>query len=294
MKKVDRFAIIGAGRIGRALGRQMAARGLRPGGISCRRLQSARRAAVFIGGGKPTTSNALAVGGARLVIISTPDGAISPVARALARAAIDWKGRIVAHTSGALSSGALDPLARRGADVASCHPLISIPDPRLAQVDFSGVPFGIEGAPRAVREMRRLVRLLGGDPVAIPRRAKALYHLVACFLSNDLVALLAIGLDAAAGLGLGRGGAARLYLPLVRGTVRNVERLGAVGALTGPVSRGDLATLRIHARPLRSLPARFGALHRLLALRCAGLALEGRRIDPGAAARVARLLRRPP
>jgi len=292
--KEGRFAILGAGRIGRTLGHLMAVRGLQPGGISCLSLRSARQAASFIGGGEPTTSNARAAASATLVIISTPDGAIAPVARRLARTKIDWKGRIVAHTSGALSSAALEPLARRGARVASCHPLASVADPRVALHNFDDVPFAIEGNAPAVGELRRLVDLLGGRPITIPRQAKALYHLIACFLSNDLVALLAFGLESAQGLGLSGREAARLYLPLVRGTLENVERLGPVKALTGPVSRGDVTTLRLHADPLRALPAEFRKLHRLLAVRSAGLAQKAGTISPDTAARLARLLRHLP
>ncbi len=293
MKEI-RFAILGAGRIGRTLGRLMAVRGLEPGGISCRSLRSARQAASFIGGGEATTSNTRAAAGAALVIISTPDGVIAPLARRLARTSIDWKGRIVAHTSGALSSAALEPLARRGARVASWHPLASVADPRVALKNFDQVPFALEGDARAVSELRRLVDLLGGHPITIPRQAKALYHLIACFLSNDLVALLAFGLESAQGLGLSRREAARLYLPLVRGTLENVERLGPVKALTGPVSRGDVTTLRLHSDPLRAQPADFRKLHRLLAVHSVDLAQEARTITPETATRLARLLRNLP
>jgi predicted short-subunit dehydrogenase-like oxidoreductase (DUF2520 family) len=284
------FAILGAGRLGRTLGRLLARRGLAPAGISCRTLRSARQAAVFIGGGTPTTSNALAAAGASLVLISTPDGAIAPLARELARSEVAWPGKIVAHTSGALSSAALEPLRRRGARIASIHPLASVADPRLGLRGFRGLPFAIEGDPPAVRALRRLVVSLGGTPVTIPPQAKALYHLIACLLSNDLVALLSYGFEAARGLGLGPREAARLYLPLVRGTVENVAHLGPVKALTGPVSRGDIATLRLHGEALRSLPPELRRLHRLLALRSIDLALRARTIDREEASRLARLV----
>jgi predicted short-subunit dehydrogenase-like oxidoreductase (DUF2520 family) len=283
------FAIIGAGRTGRTLGRLLALRGYEPAGLSCRTLRSARLARAFIGGGEPTTSNAQAAARAPLVLIATPDREIAPVARELARARLPWTGRIVAHTSGAVSSAALDPLKRRGALVASVHPLASIAAPR-PDIDLRGTPFAIEGDPVAVRALRRLIAEMEGTPVTIPRQAKALYHLIACILSNDLVAFLAGGLEAARGLGLGTRQAARLYLPLIRGTVENVSRLGPVRALTGPVSRGDLATLRLHGEALRTLPADVRRVHRVLALRSVGLALEAGTITPEVAARLTRLL----
>ena len=221
--------------------------------------------------------------------MATPDREIAPVARELARARLPWAGRIVAHTSGAVSSAALEPLRPRGALLASIHPLTSIATAH-PDADFHGTPFAIEGDARAVRVLRSLVLDLGGLPVTIPRQDKALYHLIACILSNDLVALLASGFEAARGLGLGTRQAARLYLPLIRGTVENVALLGTVKALTGPVSRGDVPTLRLHAEALRTLPADVRRMHRLLALRSAALALQARTITPEVAARIARLL----
>ncbi len=288
MKKQE-FAIIGAGRLGRTLGRLLVRHGHQAAGLSCRSLRSARQARQFIGGGEPTTSNTQAAARGQLVLMATPDREIAPVARELARMRLPWSDRVVAHTSGAVSSEALEPLRQRGAWVASLHPLVSIAAAR-PDLDFHGTPFAVEGNSRAVRVLRRLVLDMGGHPVTIPRQSKALYHLIACILSNDLVALLSSGFEAARGLGLGTRQASTLYLPLIRGTIENVSRLGSVKALTGPVSRGDLPTLRLHAEALRTLPADLRRLHKILALRSATLALQARSITPETAARITRLL----
>jgi predicted short-subunit dehydrogenase-like oxidoreductase (DUF2520 family) len=284
------FAILGAGRMGRALGRLLALHGLQPGGITARTVRAARKAATFIGGGEPGRSNPKAVTGASIVFIATPDRTIPQLAEELAETNLRWGRKVVAHTSGALSSSALEPLRRRGAKVASLHPLASIADPRIGLRDAAGIPFAIEGEPRAIRRLRRLIVSIGGTPVTIPREAKALYHLIAVLLSNDLVALLSFGLEAARLLGLSERQAIRLYLPLVRGTVENVNRLGPVKALTGPVSRGDANTLRLHAEVLRTLPAEVRKLHRLLGVRSTGLAIKARTITPEVASSLIRLL----
>src|SRR5262245_24516798 len=284
------FTIIGAGRLGRTLGRLLVSKEWEPCGITCKTLRSARQAASFIGGGEASVSNARAAVRGHLVLITTPDNAIALVARELAAARLAWRGRIVAHTSGALSSAALEPLARSGARIASLHPLASVADPKAGFPSLEGTPFAIEGDAAAVAVLRRLVQGVGGMPVTIPRQAKVLYHFIACLMSNDLVALLSLGIDTARGLGLSRKEAARLYLPLVRGAVENVDRLGPVKALTGPVSRGDITTLRLHAEALRSLPPDVRRLHRILALRCTAIALEARTITPETAIQLARLL----
>src|SRR5213594_1313149 len=147
------FAVIGAGRLGRTLGRLLLRRGYAPTGLSCRSLRSARQARAFIGAGEPTTSTTQAAARAQLVLMATPDREIAAVARELARMRLSWTGRVVAHTSGAVSSEALEPLRQRGALVASLHPLVSIaaahPD-----LEFHGTPFAVEGNPRAVRILR--------------------------------------------------------------------------------------------------------------------------------------------
>jgi len=104
------------------------------------------------------------------------------------------------------------------------------------------------------------------------------------------VAFLASGFDAGRGLGLGPRQTSRLYLPLIRGTLENVARLGPVKALTGPVSRGDIPTLRLHVEALRTLPADVRRLHKILTLRSTELALQAGTITPEVAARIARLL----
>ena len=286
----ETFSILGAGRLGRALGRLLTDSGLRPGGIACRRLRSARQAVAFVGGGEPTTSCSRAAAGASLVILSTPDAVIAPLARRLAASRLAWEGKMVVHTSGALSSEVLDPLSRLGARTASLHPMVSVADPRSGVRVLRGSRFAIEGDRQALQRLRRLVRSVGGVPVVIPGQAKALYHLIACLLSSDVVALLSLGLEAARGLGLSRREAAALFLPLVRGTLGNVERLGPVKALTGPVSRGDPGTLGLHRAALRGLPLDLRRAHRILSRRAVALALQARTITPELARRLLRLV----
>src|SRR2546428_10838339 len=97
MKK--EFALIGAGRLGRTLGRLLLRHGYAPTGLSCRSLRSARQARAFIGAGEPTASNVQAAARAGLVLIATPDREGVPVARGLAPAPPPWAGRVGAHCS---------------------------------------------------------------------------------------------------------------------------------------------------------------------------------------------------
>lgn len=165
--------------------------------------------------------------GVDLLVVATPDAHVREVAGRI-RPSAD---AVVAHLSGALPLDVLAPHVRR----AGLHPLVSIPD---GGVDLRGQWFGIAGDPI----VRRAVDDLGGHAVEISDDDRAAYHAAASIASNHLVALLGQVERIAATVGV----PLEAYLPLVRGTVDNVERLGPKLALTGPVARGDWDTVQRH------------------------------------------------
>ncbi|MBI4161645.1 MAG: DUF2520 domain-containing protein, partial [Acidobacteria bacterium] len=197
-----RFSLIGAGRLGCPLGRVLSRRpGYRLFGLACASSASARRAARRIGRGRPFPTAAAAVGPSTLVLLCVPDREIRRVARRLAGAPIDWRGRTVLHTSGALDSAELAPLARRGAAAGSLHPLQTFPGPLGPGNPFRGCAFAVEGDRNGRRRAESVARALGGEPFTVPTGGKAAYHLCACLVSNYLVSLadFALGLAAATG-----------------------------------------------------------------------------------------------
>lgn len=286
-----RFSLIGAGRLGARLGRSLSRR---PGyclyGVACSSPASARRAARRIGRGRPFATAAAAVGPSALILICVPDREIRGVARRLAGAPIDWRGRTALHTSGALDSAELDAVARRGAATGSLHPLQTFPGTAPSGDPFRGCPFTVEGDPTARRRARAVALALGGEPITVPAGRKAAYHLCACFLSNYLVSLASFALDLAPGGGGSRRNWRRRFQPLMRSTLEHLAAAPPARALTGPVSRGDLDTLRRHLATLRGVPADLRDLHRILALRAVSLARADRRIPARTAARLRRLL----
>jgi predicted short-subunit dehydrogenase-like oxidoreductase (DUF2520 family) len=199
---------------------------------------------------------------------------------------------VALHTSGALPSRVLAPLGRSGAAVGSLHPLTSLPLPDSAGAAFRGVHFGIEGDPRAVRLARRLARDAGGAPFSIPARAKPMYHLCACLASGYSLALLDAASRATRSAGVPGGSAFRGLLDLARRTLANAAAIGAGRALTGPVPRQDLVTLRAHLRELRSGRGGLDRVYRELARMAVDLASRSGRIPARGARRTIRLLRR--
>src|SRR5713101_5055518 len=169
------LAIIGAGRLGRALGRRLREPGWRIGVVVTRSEPSARRAVRFIGDGKACAGMTRRILASRVILIATPDDEIAVVAQELARIGEEeLRGRVVLHTSGAMDSAVLDAVHERGAMVGSMHPLQSFSGVSVPSLE--GKVFTIERETQAVRVARQIARSLGGLPVRISGSKKILYH----------------------------------------------------------------------------------------------------------------------
>lgn len=228
-----------------------------------------------------------AVSGAATVLLAVPDDAITEVATQLAASqAIDGS-QVVLHLSGLRDAQALRPLAGSGAALGSFHPLQTIPDPAVAPERLRGAVAAVEGDPRAVAEAERLARLLGLEAVRLAATAKPAYHAGAVMAANYVVALAAVAARVAERAGIPHDLAGRMYLPLMLGAADSLSRQFPEQALTGPVRRGDAATLRAHLEVLTGEDRELYALLGLEALRLARAA----GLDAARAAEVERVLR---
>jgi predicted short-subunit dehydrogenase-like oxidoreductase (DUF2520 family) len=283
-------AVIGPGAVGRTLGRLLRRAGF-PVIVAGRRRASARAGARWIGA--PCAADpAEAARRADWILLTVPDDAIAPAARALAAAGAFRPGHCVLHTSGLHTAAALAPARRAGASVASLHPLHSFARPNASLRSFRGAVCAVEGDRAAVAAASRLARAAGGRPLAIDPTRKGLYHAGAVLACNDLVALFGAGARLLRAAGIAPRDAHAGLLGLVEGTVRNLRRVGYPRALTGPVARGDAGTVREHLRALRR-----GAPDALDAYRAAGVlavraALDKGTIGRAAARRLKRMLSR--
>ena len=160
------ISIIGAGRIGRALGRRLREQGWKIHSVVTRSQASARRAVRSIGGGSGSGDLSPSVLSASVILISVPDSAISAVVNRLAAfGRPELQNKTVFHTSGALSSEALARLQPLGAAIGSIHPLQTFSGVGIPALD--GRIFAIEGDPAAVRVARAIARALGGQPLLL-------------------------------------------------------------------------------------------------------------------------------
>ena len=251
---MKRYSIVGAGRLGTALGAALARRGWQPEVIVDSDARAAREGRRIVGRGRASTSPAAAARAKGAVIIAVPDDAVGRAASGLARAGGSWAGRHVFHTSGILPAAILGPLARRGARVASLHPVQTFPRKDMPASIFEGITWGIEGDGPAVEEAARIARALRGHVLLLSAKDKALYHAACALASNALVALEWTAAEVLRKAGVEEGTAAATLLPLLQGTLQNVKSFGLEKALTGPVLRGDVATVRRHLEALENDP----------------------------------------
>ena len=212
--------------------------------------------------------------GTTVLILAVPDDVLHVVANEVARAGEAPRGCAALHLSGALSTDVLAPLHGLGYAVGSIHPLQTVADSWSGANHLRGCAYAIAGEPAALTAARRVVAALDGRALVIPPALRPVYHAAAVFASNYVLAATAAVARALAEAGVDEEEAVAASLPLMRGTIDNVEQLGLSASLTGPVARGDIDTVRLHLASLspreRRLYSALGAETLRLA-RAAGL-----------------------
>ena len=253
MPAKQRITIVGAGRLGRVLALQLANEGYPIAEIVHRPLPASRKRASTLARkvGARAIPAAAAQLDARIIWLCVPDREIAPWARQFA-SRNQWKGKIVFHSSGALSSDELKPLRNRKASVAAVHPFMTFV--RNAEPSLNGVGFAVEGDPAAVKMAQTIVRDLGGEQFRIRSDRKAAYHAFGGFVSPLFIALLSTAEHVAQRAGLSSYAARKRMLPIVRQTLENYEKFGPAAAFTGPIVRGDAAVVSKHLQSLKDLP----------------------------------------
>lgn len=258
------MVIVGAGIVGRALGKALREAGLPVAAVVSRSAARARSAVRFIGEGVATTDPAKA-GLGNLIMLATIDRVLAQSAERVAAAARLQRGTIAFHCSGAFPGATIGALQAAGAAVGSLHPLQTFASPEEALVLLPGSSFAIEGDRRAVPTLKALARAVGGRPVLIEAEDKAIYHAAAAVTSNCVVAIAHLGSTM---LGAVPSFSADPFTPLrslLRGTLRNLERLGPAAALTGPIVRGDVETVQAHVDALARADVRLLPAYRVAA-----------------------------
>lgn len=264
--------IIGAGKLGRTLGRLWRQRQVFEIAAICNRsLPSARDAAAFIGAGR-AVDTIDTMPDADCWLIATGDGQITAVAGALGRRA-ERGHSVIFHCSGALSSEVLAPC--RPAATASAHPVHSFAAPESSLQTLAGSSVALEGDPRALDILGSAFTALDCTTLTIEAENKSLYHAGSVFACNYLTALMDLSLRIFAAAGIDRERALQMLQPIVLQTARNNMQLGPERALTGPIARGDTATVAAQLDALRAADPQLAQCYRQLGLACVELARRG-------------------
>jgi predicted short-subunit dehydrogenase-like oxidoreductase (DUF2520 family) len=256
------IALIGSGNLAQALAPALKTAGYRIETVAARANASSRRRAAGLA--KKLGARAISLDDAgpasEIIWLLHTDDALTATARLLAGRS-GWKGKIVLHSSGALSSDVLAPLRRAGAHTASLHPMMTfVPGTRP---DFRTVPFALEGDRQAAVAARKIVRALGSEAFSIPAGSKTLYHALGSFSSPMIVAALVTAERVGRAAGLTQSQTRKVMAPILQQTLRNYLDHGAAAAFSGPIKRGDIETVRHHLRELKRVPAA-GEVYRAL------------------------------
>ena len=287
------FAIIGCGKLGATLAWHLAHIGYVPAGFASRRSASAHAAAENAGGGRVCRDPWDAAADADVVFITTPDAIIATVAERLAARGGVKRGAVVLHCSGALSSTILAAVRTWGGHAGSLHPLQSFAAPTFPENPFRGIIMAGEGDDEALALAREMASGLQAEFLSIETENKTLYHAAAVVASNYLVTLLAASMQLLESSGIAPEATLKVLLPLVRGTLNNIEKRGIVEALTGPIVRGDRGTVEAHCHKIRQTLPDLLPFYQLLGTLTLPLAEASGDADAAQLRDLAALLKRP-
>jgi predicted short-subunit dehydrogenase-like oxidoreductase (DUF2520 family) len=277
MKGTDTPTIgfIGAGTTGTALAVRLAQRGYQVIAVSSRSLISAEKLAGMISGCQVYNGAQEMTDVAQLVFITTPDDTIPEVA-----AEVQWhKEQSVVHCSGAHSVDILEPAKQRGANTGCFHPLQTFASIDQAIENIPGSTFAIEAEGPLLSILKEMATALEGDWVILKAGDKVLYHAAAVFACNYLVTLVKVATDLWQTFGVSPAQATKALMPLLRGTLSNIENVGLPNCLTGPIARGDLGTISRHLESLRKQAPPLLNIYKELGRQTIPIALAKGKID---------------
>lgn len=276
-----KIGFIGAGKVGAAFGTYLTQNGFEVAGYYSRSIESASNSAVLTSGKAYIHIEEL-VQECEIIVITTPDDAITSVGLFLAQLSVSWEPKTVMHMSGIHSSACFEPLVQKGATACSLHPMLAFGDYRTAVEALKTVPFTLEGEGEHIIKIKHILKICGNQWTQIQSNQKALYHTAACMLSNYLVTLMDTGLSMLVSAGFEPEQAKVLAEPLVRGTVKNIFSMGTEKALTGPISRGDAGTVALHVKKLSEFQENWQTIYKQLGISTVDLALKAGRINESA------------
>jgi predicted short-subunit dehydrogenase-like oxidoreductase (DUF2520 family) len=245
-KILEKISFIGAGKVGTALAVLLSRRGYEVVSVYDRDVKAAVTLVAQIKNCRSAANSQQAADASDIVFITTPDGVIPLIA-----AEVKWRrGQSVIHCSGADSTAILEPAKKAGAMTAAFHPLQTFAGAREAMENIPGSTFCIEAEEPLLSTLKQMATDLGGNLITLKAEDKAAYHAAAVFASNYLVTLVKLSADLWQTFSIPTDQAVKALLPLLKGTIHNIETIGLPGCLTGPIARGDAGTVEKHLKTI--------------------------------------------
>ncbi len=284
-----KMGFIGAGTVGTALALRLSAKGYPVVAVSSRTYASAEKLARAISGCHAASNNQAVADMVDFAFITTPDDVIGTVATE-----VKWHaGQGVVHCSGADSTEVLKPARNLGARVGAFHPLQTFASVKQAIDNFPGSTFALEAEEPLLTTLKEMATALDGHWIELKASDKVVYHAAAVLACNYLVTLVKLATDLWQTFNVPRQEAIRALMPLLRGTLNNLENVGIPDCLTGPIARGDIGTITKHLNALEKADPSLVSTYRELGLQTIPIAIGKGRINQECAEELRALLKQP-
>ena len=284
-----KLGFIGAGTVGTALSVRLNSKGYPVVAVSSRSRTSAQNLARAVNGCQVLDSNQAVANTAELIFITTPDDAIASVA-----SQIQWHpGQSVVHCSGAASTDILQPAKEFGAQVGAFHPLQTFASAKQAIENIPGSTFALEAEEPLLNTLKDMATALDGHWVELKASDKVIYHASAVIACNYMVTMVKLATDLWQSFAVPPHQATQALLPLLRGTLNNIDTVGIPQCLTGPIARGDIGTIKKHLDALQEKVPSLLPTYRELGLQTIPIALAKGKINQHQAQELRAVLEQP-
>ena len=284
-----KLGFIGAGTVGTALAARLSGRGYPVVAVSSLSRASAQKLAQAAGGCRVFDDNQTVADNAEFIFITTPDDAIAFVV-----SKVSWRpGQSVVHCSGADSTDILQPAKEAGAKVGAFHPLQTFASPRQAMKNIPGSTFALEAEEPLLSTLKDMAVALDGQWVELKASDKVLYHAAAVLACNYMVTLTKLATDLWQTFDVPQEKATKALVPLLRGTLHNIETIGIPNCLTGPIARGDIGTINKHLDALKTTAPNLVSTYCELGRQTISIALAKGKIDQSQAKELQTILGQP-
>jgi predicted short-subunit dehydrogenase-like oxidoreductase (DUF2520 family) len=283
---MNNIGFIGAGTVGTALAVRLKEYGYPVVAVNSRTKTSAERLAGMVNGCQIKDNPQAVTDEADLIFVTTPDDAVSGVV-----GQINWRpGKSVVHCSGVDSLDVLETATQAGAQAGGFHPLQSFAGITFAIENIPGSTFALEAEEPLLNTLKEMAVALKGQWIELKPGDKVVYHAAAVIACNYMVTLVKLATDLWQTFGVSDKEAIRALLPLLQGTVNNLDNIGLPDCLTGPIARGDLGTIKKHLTALEKRAPALLPAYQELGRQTIPIALAKGKVDEKVAGEMKKLL----